>query len=1134
MVLLASALPVMAAVTGVVVREDGTPVANARVTAMRPMSATGWEVMLAEPEKPTATAVTDAKGAFAASVEGRGLVRLRVDADGFAPQDVVVPMDEEAGRIVLRAAPLVEGHVTAGGKPVAGAEVIVVSTDGVPSRYEADAKGIYRVPDPRVWASGIAVRHANYAAATHPPGDRDFVLTSGRAIDGRVFDANDKPVVGARVELDSVAVTTTAADGTFHFAHAPEGAAFVRARSAEGIGMAEGAGSGTTVKLLPQAKIFGVVRDADKHPLANIGVAAIGLEGGDATLTGSDGGFTLVVPRGKYRVADAGDEIFDFVSEANAAGGDVRTDVTATRRPSIDGVVRNMPGSPIPSAWISLICVSGGRESVCAKHVLADDEGRFRLRLPVAAGVTMRAVAVKAGLTVGYSAPLDASTRGLTITLPPGTRVGGRVVTADGHPIAGVAVTPLVGMRSMPPHNGVMSSEGTGGAPLDPWAVTGDDGQFSGRTSTGIMALSFTKEGYIGSEQFVSVAGQAKPIEVTLARDAPVTGRVSRKDGTPPAETPVPVGEATVVTAASLSHGRVVRGRVTDENGQPLGGVIFGNSFDLRNDSLVQSQSGTDGSYEITGLSPDDEFVVGFRKNGFVSVQQWLKAGHDDVTLDVTLRRGVTVRGRVVDRNGVGVAKALVSASSKAPGGVFASAETGQGGEFHIDGLAPARWDFVALGSGKHGAVKDVDVEKVHEVTIKFESLPAGTISGHVSGLDPAWTMPGVIATNLGEIRSADVDAKGNYRIEDVPAGTVDVFAAAEGVGMWRRTKTVSVEIAAGSEMNVDLAYESQVALHGRVTRAGAPIVGVTVRFSYAEGAVPLTDAGGAYSTQVAPGEYDVAVLQGDQELAFSKHVVVSGPAEVNLAIEVATAMVTVVDEVSQPISGAHVSVGTHGRMHTTARAVAGADGKAVVDLRAGEINTLVASSEGYGNVAADLMANGMSSVTIKLARSPGVYLRIVDSRDGRTLYGDVMARDAAGHGLSFTSTPEPNGSMQLRVPPGKYSFSGSSMDYGSATVQAEVPASGEIRIPLPREGALVLRTHGSLHATARLIQPDGEEYVRCWCNGVADITVKGRSTFLDRIAPGSYTLEVTPAGGKPRKYQVTVVEGVTMPVDID
>jgi hypothetical protein len=1247
LVLLASALPVVAAVKGTIIRPDGTPVANARVAALRPIARLDWnESLPAGPETPMAVAVTDARGMFAVDVEGRGLVRLRVDADGFAPLNVIVPMDEDAGRVVLRAAPMVEGHVTAGGKPVVGAEVFVISSDGAPVRYTTDQNGIYRLPDPRVWASAILVRYADYAASVSQPAQRDVALTNGLAIDGRVVDTNDKPVGGASVVLSVLAVTTSAADGTFHFAHAPAAGGWIRARSAAGIGMAQVAGGRTTVRLQALSKISGVIRDSEKHPLAGIGVLATGMEAGDAAVTDSEGAFTLFVPRGAYGLTDAGDEIYDFQAEANTTGGDARADVVATRFPAVEGVVLDAAGHPVPVAAVSLRYTSSNGDYVRPTHVLTDEAGRFRLRFQVVSRGTVRAMVVKRGLPFGMSTPLDVKTHSIDITLPQGVALAGRVVGADGRPIAGVAVAPLVGM---------VSPEGIPPAPVEAWATTGDDGRFAGRMSEGSVAFAFTKEGYIGGQQAVSVVAETKPVEVTLVRAAHLAGRVVRKDGTPVADVPVAAGEISVVSAAdgsfrvdgivpgaqnlrfgadlgqqqrvtapaddvrlvmpatrtihgrvidsatgspveafslileqgaemdghafespagefvlelpetvatigaaaegyapatkvkinpsadplvvSLTRGRVVRGHVTDEKGQPLSGVSLGEGVEFQERGENLRKSGDDGTYEVTGLSLETDVVLEFHKDGFVRTQQRVKAGRDDVTVDVTLRRGVSVSGRVIDRSGTGVAEVEVTAVSAAQGAQQVLARTGEGGEFRFDALDQARWDFNAARDDKleRGAVKDVDVEKVHELTITLDALPAATIFGHVSGLDPAWTIRYVTANNLdGASKTTSIDAAGDYRIENAPAGIVDVSAVAGAQGINRQAKSGSAEVAAGSELRVDLAFVPQVGVHGRVTRGSAPLEGATVRFGYSPAQQAMTGAGGVYSLQVDPGEYDATIVAGDRELPFSQQVVVTGPAEVNLAVDVATITAMVVDDAGRPLAGAKVTAAPHGRTHSAAESVTGPDGTAVLEVGGGETDTIVAALQGYGNASQDVAANGVSSVTLHMVRSAGAVVRIVDVRDGRTLSGYAIARDAAGRVIASASEPEPDGTMLLPVPPGTYRFSASAENYGSQTIRSDVPATGEIRVPLPRGGSLALRSRGDLHATAALIQPNGEEYVRCWCNGVADITVSGRSTLVDQIAPGTYTLEVTPTGGKARKYPVTVQEGVTTTVNID
>jgi hypothetical protein len=183
---------------------------------------------------------------------------------------------------------------------------------------------------------------------------------------------------------------------------------------------------------------------------------------------------------------------------------------------------------------------------------------------------------------------------------------------------------------------------------------------------------------------------------------------------------------------------------------------------------------------------------------------------------------------------------------------------------------------------------------------------------------------------------------------------------------------------------------------------------------------------------------------------------------------------------------------------------------------------------EGYAGANVE----GKSPAIVKLTRADGALVRLVDARDGRTLTGDATARDAAGHLLASGSRDGPDGSLRIAVAPGTYRFSGFAAGYGSATVTAEVP-SNEVRIPLPRAGRLILVSSSELRGTARLIQPDGEEYVRCWCDGEPEIRISERATLIDSVAPGTYTLEITPNGGKARQYPVSVIEGQMVTVAI-
>ena len=65
-------------------------------------------------------------------------------------------------------------------------------------------------------------------------------------------------------------------------------------------------------------------------------------------------------------------------------------------------------------------------------------------------------------------------------------------------------------------------------------------------------------------------------------------------------------------------------------------------------------------------------------------------------------------------------------------------------------------------------------------------------------------------------------------------------------------------------------------------------------------------------------------------------------------------------------------------------------------------------------------------------------------------------------------------------------------------------------------------------------MQPDGEEYVRCWCNGIAEIKLQGRRTSVDHVAAGAYTIELVdgPESFSPRP--VVIGEDQTATITIE
>ena len=298
----ASAFPLASAITGTVVGPDGAPISDVRVAAFRPRP---MSRILHELDRGSLTTTTTNKdGAFTLEVDGHGLVEIQVVKDGYAPADALTATDEPVATIALRRASDVEGKVTANGKPVADASVIVLANlEGRPLVIVTNAEGKYRVPDPRVWAQSILIRHPAFAPAVHPATSPDFALDPGREIHGSVVDASGRPATATIVELGDILSATTDDAGKFTVAHAPREATYLRARGTSGIATVTLAAGEPHLKLQPAARLSGVIRDAAKRPLSGIPVAANSQSFGDSAVSDANGAFAIDVPRGKYALS---------------------------------------------------------------------------------------------------------------------------------------------------------------------------------------------------------------------------------------------------------------------------------------------------------------------------------------------------------------------------------------------------------------------------------------------------------------------------------------------------------------------------------------------------------------------------------------------------------------------------------------------------------------------------------------------------------------------------------------------------------------------------------------------------------------------------------------------------------------
>jgi hypothetical protein len=813
-------------------------------------------------------------------------------------------------------------------------------------------------------------------------------------------------------------------------------------------------------------EVGGTVCDVAGHPLEGVAVTAREKESvlfgaADPALTDSAGRFSLLVAKGDWELTFSKEGYVPEtvpVSKVTEAMDDV--DVTLERAVAIRGRVVRLDGSGVEGVHFYEYLFVGAETAT---------DGSFSL--PARAGQHEFEYHARGGAfgSLSVTAPAD----GVRIVLDQAGHVRGRVVDAAGVPVTSFSVE-----LSLPPQH------------------------------------------YTETQHFTDAGGRF------LWKDAPadrVTVRV-RADGFVAAsngDVEVEAGRATSEITFALRRARTLHGRVVSTTGQPLAGVHV-----VDPDWATLGETAADGTYEIGGVGSRPTSFE-YEKSGFVTVVREVPAGHDDVRIDVQLRPALVLTGRVLAPDGQPLAGAYVTATSAAGSTAPLSARTNAQGGFRLEGLAPGHYDVTAGTLAEpdqprrkpwlRGSLPDVDVEQVHDVTIRTQPPISAVIYGNISGIDPKLNKVKIYAMSSGHWSDADNDeTPASYRMIDAPVGTVTVSAESGSL----KTDPVVVEVEPNSEVRVDLQFPETFTIRGHVRRNGSPlsVAEIEIRDESGLPATVFTESDGTYETELGAGQYRISVGN------FSVEHAVRRPETFDIDVDLVPIEVSVVDALTgAPIEGAEVrgyGVGVRGGQSDR-------NGRFTLDAPRG-LEAIEVDKDDYGTA----IVAAKPALLVKLTRSEETVVHIVDARDGHALSGWAMARDAEGH--LIWPTREPKSSMSFfRLPPGRYRISASADGYGSKTIVAEMPSS-DIRIALPRGSKLLLQSRRNARGTARLIEPDGGAYVPCWGNAIAEFRIVGRTTWIAPVAPGSYTLEIREPGTKPRTIAVSVGEGETATVSID
>jgi len=769
----------------------------------------------------------------------------------------------------------------------------------------ADAEGRFAIELPdagpynlRVEADGLApiiVERVRASEKAPPPGP--VYMQAGFAISGKVYDLSKRvPAEGASVRArgsvdhgfsdpdapDRFApAATTGRDGSFTLTHlAPNlyrlealapGYALV---SVPNVTAEAAAREPVTIYLEPGLSVGGKVVDQQGKPVAGASVAAgrgvsarldrgsLMALGSRRTRTDEQGRFRLEgLPRTDQLYLDArlADESRGRVSLPDPAGRAILPDVEiAIERPSrITGKLLDAAGQPVARAGLRVdFGESGpGRRRLSSFYVTADDlkigaKGDFTVeRVPSGTGTIeilpegfKRHEIEDARLAPGET--FDAG----TITLDRGHTVRGRVTGEDGKGLAKAEV----GSFSFGP-GGFGETE----------ARTDSEGHYLlGGLGEAPVSLTVSLEGY-GREKAEQVPPDSEGINFVLRRAGSLTGRVVAGDK------PVPV--------TSFS----VRASPKTTSGAPFD-AFFGEDRPF-NDSR--------GRFTLRGLAAGD-YSLEVRAPSFVpAMRDGVKvvAGESVDIGDVTLEAGVSVRGRVVDRDGAPVAGARVSLK---PAGMFSirfGAEE-QATLSHLDG----RFVLRGLAAGSQSLVAEHPDFARAEATTRTEpgvegqevvltlgkgGRIAGTVRDERGSPQAGVGVMAMIPTDPMRSAPVQTDEQGLYAIENLPPGSYMVMTIPLGGGRGMAVSGVNsqqAEVKEGQTAVVNFGDEKAIRVYGTVRNSSGPmprarLIWVPSRFETSmTGSIAMgtADESGLYEVKLQKaGKYTVRVSGPDEGL---------------------------------------------------------------------------------------------------------------------------------------------------------------------------------------------------------------------------------------------------------------------------
>lgn len=1031
-------------------------------------------------------ALTDASGAFALRGPAGRSLDLLAAAPGYMrlqPAPVTLLADGRPGStLALKPATAIEGIVVdEGGQPLAGAEakievkrgggnmiVIRMGPEPPPPRAVTSSRGTFRLSpvDPEndydlsVTAKGFAPsgREILGLEPQRTLSDVRVELSRGQTLVGQVVDGDGRPVEKVEASLRPARRNRDM----------PGGIMMMDA------GAGPPPGSKATTDADGKLRIAGIASGTFDLELRRSGFAKKAMPG-------------IVVPKGSEPV--------DLGSIVMEPGQRVHGLVTAPDGAPIEGVeVSIATGGTGPMMMMSRRPRSGPPPAA-----VTGPDGRF--------GIDDLRSDERVNLSFNRTGYLDARESGIElpradpvlVTLPPASKVSGRVIGPDKKPVPGATVSLT---RS--------SSGGIGGE----------------------MVKMIMRDGTQADDEGRFVFDNVRPGQIALAAVAP-GWQEAKLEGVD-----VPQGKDVEDLELPLKAGASVAGRIVAPDGRPAIGARVGLVTDdpepLRGLGGVTSDG--DGYYRLEGLAPG-KVAVEATHGDYVRTVKEIEARAGANKLDLHFEGGQDVSGLVTDASGATIAGAWVQLSAAGRDWGGPDTKTGTDGSFNVPGVGDGDYALIVTKEGfaPSGGEVTVHVAGKPVAGLAVRLGVGAAIVGTISGVEPeklpqvsvrAWNAgPGGSATSM-------VDAQGGYKLSGLVPGAWTVVASLASSGQQTRAQTVLE--AGATEARLDLQFGSGLTLSGRASVGESPVKSAVL---FAQG-TDVNHSGwgrtgfdGTFKIEgLEPGTYRVELRQWETGLSYEETVELTGSRDITLKVPTARIVGRVVDSGERrPVAGATVSLSRTGEDRPRGPMERGATSDLNGRFEIANVTNggwvLTAAKTGYAASTAEVnVASGRDAddVRIQLDATEGVTLqvRLPSGRVPDTV--DVAVLDASGRTVTSGSfaTGE-NGSVRLSsVPPGSWDLLVGAGGSGTANLRVNVPGE-TVAVALPPACGLRVKVPAlagsATAATATIKSADGRAFrtLGWMSDAVGQWRLAGGQLDLDTLPPGSWTVQVAASDGR-------------------